>query len=150
QLERLLEKGMQAKFSPRLPSLHFGFGDGLLRYNRVEGLSPGSGLVQELGKVLSVDVVRRIGTADGYCNGEVALSHDNGWRAIGLGAYRRLAAANDWGKPLGVGASLQAFLFGRDEGFYYRTTGAELIVSGTGNPYMEWRLFGEKHSTAHV
>ena len=32
---------------------------------------------------------------------------------------------SDWGHPLSFSAGLSALLFGRDEGFYYRATGAE-------------------------
>jgi hypothetical protein len=41
-------------------------------------------------------------------------------------------------------------LFGRDEGFYYRSYGAELTrVSDVGGP-LSWRLFAERHGPARV
>jgi hypothetical protein len=91
-----------------------------------------------------------MGTADGVFNGELALSHAAGVRTIAFGAYKRLVAANDWATPLGVGASIQAFAFGRDEGFYYRSRGVELTVTGSGNPYVEWRVFAERQRGADV
>jgi hypothetical protein len=91
-----------------------------------------------------------MGTADLEPNAELGLSRSDGRRTIRLGAFRRLAVANDWGTPLSFGSSLSSLLFARDEGFYYRTWGAELTASGTGNPHMTWRAFGEYHSDADV
>ena len=68
-------------------------------------------------------------------------------RGIAIGVYRRLAVVDDWGAPLGLGNSVNALLFGRDEGFYYRAMGVEL--SGVNGP-VEWRLFGEQQRTADV
>ncbi|HKG90692.1 MAG TPA: ShlB/FhaC/HecB family hemolysin secretion/activation protein, partial [Gemmatimonadaceae bacterium] len=67
-----------------------------------------------------------------------------------LGVFRRLAVSNDWGNPLGFGSSLSALLFGRDEGFYYYTWGAELVGTGEGNPFFTWRLFAEHQNDADV
>jgi hypothetical protein len=150
QLEKLFDKQLQAKFAPRWPSLHFGFGDGLVRYNRVEGLSPGVGLLQQIGNGLSLDGVVRMGTADRKLNGELALSRTDGSRTLRVGGYQRLSAANDWGVPLSVGSSIQAFAFGRDEGFYFRSSGVEFIASGAGNPSLEFRFFNEVHRAAVV
>lgn len=58
--------------------------------------------------------------------------------------------SNDWGDPLNFGASFQALVFGRDEGFYFRSTGAELRLTEVGNPRLEWRLYGERQSDADV
>ena len=47
-------------------------------------------------------------------------------RSLAFGGYHRLNSANDWGDAFGLGGSLSALLFGRDEGYYYRSSGAEL------------------------
>jgi hypothetical protein len=66
-----------------------------------------------------------------------------------LNAYRRLSTANDWSDPFAFGASLSALLFGRDEGFYYRTAGVELAGTPDDSASMSWRLFAENHNDAH-
>jgi len=63
-------------------------------------------------------------------------------------AYRRLASASDWGSPLSFGSSVSAFLFGRDEGFYYRATGGELTWTSDRGVRLDWRLFAERQRTA--
>jgi hypothetical protein len=150
QLERLFDKQLQASFAPRLPSIHIGFADGLVRYNRVEGFSPGAGLLQQIGGGFHLEAVARMGTADRVLNSELALLHGNGSSTLRLGGYRRLSAANDWGAPLSLGSSVQSLAFGRDEGLYYRATGAELIASGSGNPSLEFKLYHELQSAAVV
>ena len=59
-------------------------------------------------------------------------------------------SASDWGNPLSLGASISAFLFGRDEGFYYRSSGLELrsesAASAGGG--LTWSLFSEQERTA--
>ena len=64
--------------------------------------------------------------ADAQLNGELFGTRANGRRQLDLGIYRRLEASNDYGDPLSFGSSLNALLFGLDEGFYYRTWGGEL------------------------
>jgi hypothetical protein len=149
-----LSLGAQAEWSPAPPEIRYGLGDGLLRYNRVEGLSPGISATVQLGNGYAARGVARIGTADWQPNAELSLSRGDGRRTLYAGVYRRLAAANDWGDPLGLSASLSAFLFGRDEGFYYRTWGAEVggdgRGTGVGGGTFGWRLFSERHDDARV
>ena len=45
---------------------------------------------------------------------------------------------------------MSALLFGRDEGFYYRTWGAELKGQKDQGLVNSWRLFGERHFDATV
>jgi hypothetical protein len=150
--EMLEQLGMrlQPRFSPQRPLLRYGLGDGLMRYNRVEGFSPAIGLQQQFGAGLTADGLVRMGTADRKLNGELGFSLSDGRRTYRLGGYRRLVASNDWGNPLSFGSSFQALVFGRDEGFYYRGTGAELLISSHKNPYVEWRLYGERQGNAEV
>ena len=146
ELEAELGWGLQPEWSPR----EIGFSileRGMLRYNRVEGLSAGGSISQELGAGLSWQATGRIGHADLEPNADLRLTRGNASRGISLGAYRRLAVVDDWGAPLGLGNSLNALLFGRDEGFYYRTAGLEL--TGVNGPF-EWRIFGERQRSAPV
>ena len=139
---------LQPEWAPARPTVRSGLD--LVRYNRVEALSVGALGRQELGRGYAVEALARVGVGDWQPNGELALARTNGQQTLRAAAYRRLAAANDWGAPLGLGASAGALLFGRDEGFYYRTYGAELTrASDAGGP-LSWRLFVEHEGPARV
>jgi hypothetical protein len=140
----------QAGWAPQRPRIRYGLGDGLLRYNRVEGLSPGVAADVSFGAGYTARALARIGTADLQPNGELAIARSNGRSELRLGVYRRLEAANDWGSPLGFGSSLRALLFGDDEGFYYRTWGGELAGADLLGSGLAWRLFAEQQSDAKL
>ena len=132
--------------APTPPELYTGLD--LVRYNRVEGLSVAGGVKASPGRGWLLDAQARIGTADLQPNGELRASRSNGRDLLGVGIYRRLAVANDRGAPLGFGSSLSHFLFGRDEGFYYRTYGLEVTGRRGAAGRVGWRLFAERHGTA--
>lgn len=143
----------QAEWEPQPWVFQYGWHDGLTRYNRVEGLSLGASAQRELGNGYSVRAVARAATADREPGIEIGGMRSNASSAVGVAAYHRLVAANDWGAPFGLGASLNALLFGRDDGFYYRATGVE--VGGRTQPALygmvfDWRLFAERQRTAKV
>jgi hypothetical protein len=108
----------------------------------------------QLGRGYQARALARIGTADWQPNAELTLTRGDGRRTLNAGVYRRLAASNDWGEPLGLSSSLSALLFGRDEGFYYRSWGVEVgglgIGRRLGDGTFSWRLFSERHSAADV
>jgi hypothetical protein len=64
--------------------------------------------------------------------------------------YHRLAATNpEWGGALTLGPSLPALLYTRDEGFYFRTMGAELTEHREGrHGSLDTRLFVERQWAA--
>lgn len=148
ELQKMIGFGAQAGFDPQGPVLYYGPGHGLLRYNRIEGLSAGAGVRTELGAGLALDARAQIGLADREANGELAISRSDGERTVRLTGYRRLAVSNDWGTPLSFGASINSLLFGLDEGFYHRTLGGELVAAATRDARFEWRLFAERHEPA--
>jgi hypothetical protein len=143
-----LTLGAQPEFSPQLPTLSWGVP--YTRFNRIEGLSTALAADQVLGRGYSAHAQLRLGVADLSPNGELWLDRSDGRRTIGVGVYRRLVASNDWGDPLGFSSSVSALLFGRDEGFYYRTWGAELKGQKDQGIFNSWRLFGEQHFDATV
>lgn len=153
-VEASLALGDQAMWAPQPPVISYGLGDGLMRYNRVEGLSPAVAAEAQLGRGYEVRALARVGTADWQPNAELTLTRGDGRRTLDASVYRRLAAANDWGEPLGLSSSLSAVLFGRDEGFYYRSWGVEVGGLGTGRGMgdgtFSWRLFSERHDAADV
>ncbi len=143
-----LTLGAQPEFSPQRPTLSWGVP--YTRFNRIEGLSTALAADQVLGRGYSAHALLRLGVADLSPNGELWLDRTDGRRMIGVGVYRRLVASNDWGDPLGFSSSVSALLFGRDEGFYYRTWGAELKGQKDQGIFNSWRLFGEQHFDATV
>jgi hypothetical protein len=137
-----------------LPPPTVAYGPSMMRYNRVEGLSFGASAEEQLGGGYSVLGVGRFGLADREPNVELTVTRSNLAQSIHLGGYNKLVSASDWGRPLSFGSSFSALLFGRDEGFYYRATGAE--IGGASDPslgggaHLEWRGFLEQQRTARV
>ena len=150
ELMKELDFGLQAGWSPQRPKLFYGPQQGLLRYNRVEGLSAGIMATQTFGAGYSGSALARIGTADHQLNGELGILRSDGRRTLGVTAYRRLAVVNDWGDPFALGPSVSALLFGREDGLYYRTLGAELTATAEKRSPLSFRLFAERHSEAEV
>jgi hypothetical protein len=122
-----------------------------VRYNRIEGLSIGGALRQDLGPGLRWEAQARASLADRQLNGEVFVDRSvagSSWRISG---YRRLVSADDYGLPFVLGASVQNLISGLDERFYYRSAGLEL--SGVrnrslGGGALTWRVFAEHQSAA--
>ena len=144
---------LQFKLS-MLPPPTISYGPSLMRYNRVEGLSVGASVEQQLGGGYSGLAIGRLGFADFEPNLELSLARSNLTKTIRFTAYNRLVSASDWGHPLTFGSSFSALMFGRDEGFYYRASGVDLTrtLDGAfgGGAQMEWRLFAEQQRTAAV
>jgi hypothetical protein len=145
-IDQALKLGAQPGWVPQKPVYTYGLG--LTRYNKIEGLSTALAARQSLGEGYTAHALARIGIADWQPNGEIGIARSNGRSMLGLNAYRRLSTANDWTDPLGFGASLSALLFGRDDGFYYRTAGIELVGTPDDSATTSWRLFAENHHKA--
>jgi len=144
-----LSLGAQAPLSlGALPRPRFQIGPSMTRYNRVEGFSTGFLVEQQLGAGLSVTGIARLGVADVEPNIELSLARSNLSRTVRVNGYNRLVSANDWGEPLSFRSSLAALLFGRDEGFYYRASGAELTWASERGARVEWRAFAERQRGA--
>jgi hypothetical protein len=145
-LLKALDISLQAPFALAPVKPYWGLN--LVRYNRVEGLSSAVGARWAPGGGWGADAQLRLGIADLQPNGELAVTRSNSRLTLGVGAYRRLAVANDRGDPLSFGSSLSHCRYGRDEGFYYRTAGLELTGRHGARGAARWRLFAEDHSTA--
>ncbi|MEO7456845.1 MAG: ShlB/FhaC/HecB family hemolysin secretion/activation protein, partial [Gemmatimonadaceae bacterium] len=144
-----LSLAAQAPFSLLAMSpVRLQYGVSMTRFNRVEGLSTGLLAEQQLGGGYAVSALARIGAADREPNVEVAVSRTNLSRSFTLTGYNRLVSANDWGRPLSFSASVSALLFGRDEGFYYRASGADVAFRTETGLGLDWRLFAERERTA--
>ncbi len=127
------------------PSLRWGPAGGLARYNRVEGLSLGAKASFDLGR-LQLDAMGRIGLADLEPNAEVGVTRPAPGARTRLAGYHRLAAVDPAARSLGIGNSLTSLLFGRDDGDYFRATGAELTGAPgpTHGSWYAWRVFAER------
>lgn len=142
--------GLQAGWGPQAPNIYYGLERGMVRYNRVEGLSAGVGADMQLGGGLVLDGNVRLGIADFEPNAELFVSRSDGRRTLELGVYRRLVSSGDWEEPFGFGHSLGAFLFGRDDAFYHRAWGGELRGLWRAGSPLSFRLFAERHGVADV
>lgn len=147
-LKKALNFDLQAAWMPQKPVLTWGLGQ--TRYNRVEGFSTGAEASMTLGRGYTAIIGARGSWADRQLNGDLNLERTNGRSTVRGTLFRRLAVASDFGAPLSFGAGLASLLYAGDEGFYYRTWGAEL--SGTTPRFgrTEWRLFAEQQWNAPV
>jgi hypothetical protein len=133
-----------------LPPASYAFGLPMTRYNRVEGFSTGLQVTQELGEGLSVGGTFRFGLGDKNPNVDLTAARTNLKTTIRVTGYHHLVSASDWGNPLSFGSSFSALLFGKEEGFYYRASGAELTWTRGETSKAEWRLFADDERTAAV
>lgn len=119
---------------------------GLVRYNRVEALSVGAIIDMEKAP-FHAWATGRIGVADVVPNVELGLQYSGTRRALGLDLYHRLATVTGTERALGLGNSTSALLFGRDDGEYYRTTGARLSLRPPPDHRddVELSLWAERH-----
>ncbi|MGD8277068.1 MAG: hypothetical protein PVH00_03530, partial [Gemmatimonadota bacterium] len=151
-LEAQLDNLREAPWQAHPPTFAWGLGGpGLVRYNRVEGLSIGARSEWDLGRMRTA-LSARIGVADLEPDLRFDLIRETPERAWTLTGYRRLAAANPENRPLAVGNSFNALLFGRDDGEYFRAAGAELRVtpSITRRQWYGLRIFAEHQKAARV
>ena len=151
-LAEALSLAAQAPFSigSLRPTPTYSFGLPMTRFNRVEGFSTGITADQQLGAGLSVGGTFRFGLADKVPNVELYGRRSNLRKTVGVAAYHKLVSANDWGNPLSFGSSFSALMFGKDEGFYYRSTGAEASWSRGVDSKFEWRVFAEDQNAVAV
>jgi hypothetical protein len=152
-VEGALGMNSQAKWEPLPTTMHYGFNRGLVRYNRIEALSVGVAAERVLGKGYTTGGTARLGIADLEPNAEAFIQRSNVRTDLRATAYRRLSTSNDWGDPLGTGASILAAVFARDDGFYYRSGGADLLLTHrrtVQSPMLSLRLFAERHDVARV
>jgi hypothetical protein len=114
------------------PELAWGLERGLLRFNRVEGLSVGGAATFPLSPTFFLDVEGRIGSGDLEPNAGLTLARgpeDHRWK---LSGYHKLLGMGDWGDPFSLKSSVDNLLFGSDEGQYYRASGVALAYGSVG------------------
>ena len=97
----------------------------LLRYNRVEGPAVGGRFEASLGGPYTLDASGFFGFSDLRPKARLNFERTSVRRRLQLGVYHELTATDPRGRHLGFGNSMYAFLFGRDEGEYFRATGTD-------------------------
>lgn len=122
----------------------------LLRYNRVEGPSVGGRFQLRVGSPagpLSVSATGFLGLADLEPKARLAVDRESLRRRVSVGGYRELRALDRRGRHLEIGNSLNALLFGRDDGEYLLATGVDLEIAPPSARRESWalRLFAERH-----
>ena len=146
-----LDLGLQPAWGPQPPKLHSG------STSRATTASRGS--PSALGDVGARRGLHRAGARAHRhgrlgANGELSLARTRRAAHGAARRFHRLGVANDdWGAPLSFGASLANVLYARDEGFYYRTFGAELLRHAPAPLFganVSWRLFAERQRSAGV
>ena len=97
----------------------------LIRYNRVEGPAIGGRFEASIGGPYTFEASGFFGFADLEPKARLGLEHASVRRRLGLGVYRELTTTNPREGYLGFGNSMEALLFGRDDGEYYRAAGVD-------------------------
>ncbi len=127
------------------PRLSWGLQDGLVRYNRVEGLSAGVGLRTPVPGGLALHATARLGVADLAPRGELAVLRGPETAGMRLAGYRRLEAMGEMETPFGPLRSLQNLLLGGDRGQYYDAAGVEAARTTSGPTFRsELRVFWQR------
>jgi hypothetical protein len=122
---------------------------GLVRYNRVEGLSVGAAASAHHG-MLTGTATARLGLADLDPNVELDVRRTGDRRSIDLALYHKLTTVHEDDRALGPGNSLSALLFGLDDGEYYRTTGARFTLGPPTDARnnANWSIYAEHQAPA--
>jgi hypothetical protein len=147
-IAQALTLGRQSPFS-FVSKPDFAYGVSFTRYNRIEGLSTGIQLTQQMGAGFDFQALGRIASADHRPRFDASIGRSNGSRSIRIGGFDRLLPMTDWETPLSFGSALSALLFGRDDAFYYRSAGAELTGATERGRAISWRAFVERQTTAY-
>ena len=121
----------------------------LIRYNRVEGLALGGRFEASIGGPHTLEAGGFFGFTDVEPKLRLDFERSTVRRRLGLGVYRELTATDPRGRYLGFGNSVHAFLFGRDDGEYYRATGMDFTwrpPEGARESF-EFRAYAERQAS---
>ena len=124
----------------------------LLRYNRVEGPAVGGRFEASLGGPYTLDASGFFGFADLRPKARLNFQRSTVRRQLSLGGYYELTATDPRGRYLGFGNSVYAFLFGRDDGEYYRAMGMDFTWGPPvgARESFEFRAYAERQESVPV
>ncbi len=137
----------EAPWRAPAPTFAWGLGaPGLVRYNRVEGLSLGARGDLDLGR-LRFDATARLALAEPRPDIEVGVTRPTTARDYRLAAYTGIRAVDPSTRAFGLGNSFNALLLGRDDAEYYEALGVSLDVRPalTNPQWYQLRAFAERH-----
>ncbi len=119
---------------------------GGVRFNQVQGLSLGIRYPYPVGSRETLTGEFRVATTSFQPTGRLGFRRQLRPIWWSVQAYSQLQDANRWETPLGIWNSLEALLFGQDDGNYFLATGASVTVGGENRP-LTWSagVFGERH-----
>ena len=122
----------------------------LLRYNRVEGPAAGGRFEWAMHGSYSLGAAGFFGFVDRRPKLRLNVERSTVLRRLKLGAYHELRATDPESGYLGLGNSLDAFLFGRDRGEYFGATGADLTwrPPATARQSFSVRAYAERQTPA--
>ncbi len=145
---------------PPVQAVPFRLGWGLgrpdaLRYNRVEALAAGVAGDARFGSFLGpvdVEATALFGVADLMPKARVSLARNTFTSSVALAGYHDLQAVDPRGRHLDLGNSFMAFLFGRDDGEYFLTSGADLRIRPPQEARQTWelRVYGERQRSVET
>jgi hypothetical protein len=150
ELDEIMQRARRIPRAPwqlARPALQWGpQSPGLLRYNRVEGLSVGARALLDFGR-LGGDAEFRVST-EGVVGARLGVQREGFSTSSAIAAYRRLDIVDIGSGAFGVGSSLAALLLGRDDHDYFRATGVELTLRPAESraQWYDLRLFAERQA----
>lgn len=126
--------------------------EGLLRYNRIEGLSVAAQAQTAFAHGILAVATGRIGLADVRPRARLEVERATVMRRLAVASYHGLRATDEAGDYLGPGNSARALFVGRDYGDYYQATGAEFAwrPAATARESFGFRLYWERHRTVET
>lgn len=130
---------------PRLWALEWGIrAPGLVRFNRVEGLSVGARYRTRFGAT-DLRITGRLGYGDLTPGAEVEVTRENPTRTLTAAVYSGVTAVDRDGAAVEFTNSVNALFLGRDDGEYFRASGLSLRLGppGTARPRWDVTLYGE-------
>jgi hypothetical protein len=131
------------------PDLIVEAGPSVSRFNRVEGLAPGARATLDF-QAFSADATVYLGTSNWRPSAEIGVARATAAAEHRVAGYYRLSAVDPGSRALGIGNSVSALLWGRDDGEYFRAAGVELTgtPSRTERQWYGWRVFAEHQTVA--
>ena len=127
----------------------------LIRFNRVEAVSVGvrgQARPQTFVGPLSLTGTLRLGIADLEPNARIDVARETLRRRVTFSAFNELTALDEKARHLGLANSLTAAFLGRDDGDYYRRSGAALewTPPSAGRRTFRVQGYAEYHRAADV
>ena len=134
EIDRLQDRleGLLPTYQRFRPQFAWGLQRGMVRYNRVEGLSVGTAVTVPLTPKFDFDGTVRLGGGDRDLNATSALlwgPESSRWTTE---AYHRLESMSEFDNPFGLISSADALFLGGGAAQFYRATGVSLGYEALG------------------